>query len=135
MNPVEEIKQRLDIVDVISESVTLQRSGRNYRALCPFHAEKAPSFFVFPDKQTWHCFGGCATGGDVFAFIMKKEALDFSGAMRVLAEKAGISLGRKSGAAEETEKDRLATGERGIRPLLPACPAQHAGRRIRPRTT
>jgi DNA primase catalytic core len=107
MNPVEEIKQRVDIVDVISESVSLQKSGRNYRALCPFHAEKAPSFFVFPDKGTWHCFGGCATGGDVFAFVMKKENVDFSGALRVLADRAGISLGRKSVAAEETEKDRL----------------------------
>jgi len=107
MNPVEEIKQRLDIVDVIGESVSLQRSGRNYRALCPFHAEKAPSFFVFPDKGTWHCFGGCATGGDVFAFVMKKENLDFSGALRVLAERAGITLGRKGAAPEETEKDRL----------------------------
>ena len=107
MNPVEEIKQRLDIVDIISESVSLQRSGRNYRALCPFHPEKAPSFFVFPDKGTWHCFGGCATGGDVFSFVMKKENLDFSGALRVLAERAGISLGRKGAAPEETEKDRL----------------------------
>ena len=107
MNPVEEIKQRLDIVDIISESVSLQRSGRNYRALCQFHPEKAPSFFVFPDKGTLHCFGGCATGGDVFSFVMKKENLDFSGALRVLAERAGISLGRKGAAPEETEKDRL----------------------------
>ncbi len=107
MDAVEEIKQRVDIVDLISESVPLQRSGRNYRALCPFHAEKEPSFYVFPDNGIWRCFGGCATGGDIFAFVMKKENLDFSGALRVLADRAGITLGRKSAVAEETQKDRL----------------------------
>ncbi len=107
MDAIEEIKQRVDIVDLISESVPLTRSGRNYRALCPFHAEKEPSFYVFPDNGIWRCFGGCATGGDIFAFVMKKENLDFSGALRVLADRAGITLGRKSVVAEETQKDRL----------------------------
>lgn len=107
MNPSDEIKQRLDIVDVISESVSLQRAGRNFKAVCPFHVEKTPSFFVFPDRGTWHCFGACATGGDIFAFVMKKENLDFAGALRLLAERAGISLGRASPAAEETQRDRL----------------------------
>ena len=92
MSTVDEVKAKLDIVDVIGESVRLQKAGRYFKANCPFHTEKTPSFYVYPDRQSWHCFGACATGGDVITFISRKENLDFTGSLRLLAERAGVEL-------------------------------------------
>ncbi len=92
MRVVDEVKARLDIVDFISEYVDLKKAGRNYKGLCPFHTEKTPSFVVFPEDQHWHCFGACATGGDIFTFVMKQESLDFGEALKMLAAKAGVAL-------------------------------------------
>ena len=109
MSDIDEIKQRLDIVEVISAYVPLKKAGRNYKGLCPFHSEKTPSFVVFPDSQNWHCFGACGTGGDVFTFIQKRENVDFAEALRILAQKAGVELRPRTEreSAEEKQRDKL----------------------------
>jgi DNA primase len=106
MSVVDDVKQKIDIVDVIGQYVTLRKAGRNYKALCPFHNEKTPSFVVYPDQGTWHCFGACNTGGDAFTFLMRRENLDFGEALRRLALKAGVELVREA-PGEGVERKRL----------------------------
>lgn len=112
MTVVDDVKSRLDILEVVSAYVPLNRSGRSHKAPCPFHQEKTPSFFVFPDRQTWRCFGACATGGDVFSFVMKAENLEFAEVLNRLAQQAGVTLptrqrrGEQQVAFEVNEKTR-----------------------------
>ena len=107
MSKIDEVKSRLDIVDVVSDYVELRKSGRSYSAFCPFHADtRTPSFVVFPETQTWHCFGACGEGGDVFAFIMKRENLSFGEALRLLARRAGVEL------EPRTPEQKRATAQR-----------------------
>ncbi len=92
MGVIDDVKARLDIVDVVSQYVTLTKAGRNFKALCPFHTEKTPSLIVFPDSQRWRCFGACADGGDAFSFVMRVEQLDFGDTLKLLAQRAGVAL-------------------------------------------
>jgi DNA primase len=106
---IEQIKEKLSIVDVVGSYLTLQKAGLNLKAKCPFHNEKTPSFFVSPERGTYYCFG-CGAKGDIISFVQNFEGLDFIGALRILAERAGVELSRDNfgqNKAERSEKEKL----------------------------
>lgn len=106
MNEIEEIKERIDLVELAKQYMTLRNAGRNWQALCPFHQEKSPSLMISPDKQIWHCFG-CGEGGDIFTLVQKSEGVDFYEALKILAERAGVELKKTPGFQkfkQETDK-------------------------------
>ncbi len=107
MTVVDDVKSRLDIIEVISARVPLQRSGRSYKANCPFHQEKTPSFHVFPDRQSWRCFGACATGGDVLSFVMRAENLEFGDALRQLAQQTGVALPQRGQSTRDEAAHKI----------------------------
>jgi len=106
MDQLDEIKAKIDIVSLISEHFPLKRAGRNYKAVCPFHGEKTPSFMVSPERQIFKCFG-CGQGGDIFTFLMHMEGMEFGEALRALAKRAGVKLVRYQPTKQEEEKDRF----------------------------
>src|ERR1700716_1383440 len=108
----EEIKARVDLVELIGRTVALKRVGSSYRGLCPFHAEKTPSFYVRPQTHSWHCFG-CGKNGTAFDWLMEREHLEFGEALRVLADMAGVTLpDKRDPEADELQRRLLSILER-----------------------
>lgn len=104
-SPVEKIKEKLSVVDVLSSYITLEKAGTNFKARCPFHNEKSPSFFVSPARNSYYCFG-CGAKGDILTFVQEFEGLDFMGALRVLARQAGVPLERENPSLR-TEREKM----------------------------
>src|SRR5436190_15603784 len=103
MSEIDDVKTRLDVAALVGQSVQLKKAGRTLKGLCPFHAEKTPSFVVWPDEGTWKCFG-CGEWGDGLSFLMKREHLEFGEALRVLADQTGVELRTRVG--REPEQDQ-----------------------------
>jgi len=107
MTVVDDIKDRLDIVEIVGQTVKLRRTGKNYIGFCPFHSNtRTPAFVVFPETQTWRCFGQCNEGGDLFGYMMKREGWDFNEALKQLAERAGVTLAQHTPETKANEQAR-----------------------------
>ena len=100
-----EIKQKIDLAELIGESVSLRKAGASFKGLCPFHGEKTPSFTVTPARESWKCFG-CGRGGDIFNFVMERDGIDFPEALRRLAARAGVELSERT-SREDARRKRL----------------------------
>lgn len=128
---VEEIKSRLDIVELIREYIPLQQTGDNFRARCPFHQEKTPSFMVSQSKQIWHCFGSCNEGGDIFSYVMRQEGIEFGESLVLLAQRAGVQLDRQDprvATRKNTVLDVLEYAGRYYAYILKTNPSAHSAR-------
>src|SRR6476646_1176407 len=101
MDDIEQIKVRVNIVELIQEYLPLKKAGINFKGLCPFHQEKSPSFMVSEERGTWHCFG-CDRGGDIFKFVMEKEGWEIKEALEYLDQKAGVTLKRTKSSEKNT---------------------------------
>jgi len=128
---IQAVKERIDIVDLVSADVRLQKAGRTFKGLCPFHQERTPSFVVYPESGTWHCFGACATGGDVFTYVMRRENVDFGEALRVLAERAGVPLDGGGRERAEAHARLYAANEAAIAFFRQAFAGSSAGAEAR----
>ena len=115
MSLTEEIKNKVTVLDLVSEFVDLKKQGRLFKSVCPFHSENTPSFIVDPDKNMWRCFGACSTGGDVISFIMKKDSISFLDSLNFLKNKLGITTenfnSQKFKEIEEIKKINMLSAE------------------------
>ena len=103
---VDTIKERLNITEIVSGYIKLEKAGTSFKARCPFHNEKTPSFFVSPARQSFYCFG-CGAKGDIFTFVEEMDGLDFRGTLKLLAEKAGVEIKYQVSGESRAEKDKI----------------------------
>jgi DNA primase len=129
----DEVKQRVDIVEVISRYTQLKRAGAVYKGLCPFHSERTPSFVVFANTGTWRCFGACGTGGDVITFVMRRENMEFREALELLARQAGIDLEPQQDNGQAPVRERIFAANEAAAAFYESTllhhPAAESGRR------
>src|SRR5437879_1045080 len=113
---IDMIKAKIDVVEEIGLVVALQKSGRSFKGLCPFHNERTPSFHVFVESQNWRCFG-CNEGGDVFTFVQKQQGLEFRDVLFYLAEKAGVSIEERGSQRDPEEEREISAARERLRKL------------------